>query len=95
MFIHILWNLQIIIDSYFYLGLVFIVYAMLFYPVIGFLTGHPYPDYPIFGIAPCPVAIFTFGMFLFTNKKFNKILLVFPMIYTFSGIVHILVEDYF
>ena len=81
---------KIELDSYFYLGLVFIVYAMLVYPVIGFLTGHPYPDYPIFGIAPCPVAIFTFGMFLFTNKKFNKILLVFPMIYTLSGIVPLL-----
>jgi len=77
-------------DSYFYLGLVFMIYATLVYPVIGFLTGHPYPDYPIFGIAPCPIAIFTFGMFLWTNKKFNVILMIFPLIYTLSGIVPLL-----
>lgn len=35
-------------------GALMIVYAMVIYPVIGFLTGYSYPGYPVFGIAPCP-----------------------------------------
>ena len=74
-------------DSYFYLGLVFILYAMLAFPVIGFFTEHPYPYYPIFGIASCPITIFTFGMLLWTNKKFNTLLIVFPLTYALIGII--------
>ena len=39
-----------------------IVYAMLIYPLLGALAGHTYPSAPIFGVAPCPTAIFTLGV---------------------------------
>jgi len=42
------------------LGIVFIVYALGIYPVIGALLGHSFPFSPTFG-APCPTVIYTFG----------------------------------
>ena len=44
-------------------GAVFIVYALVVYPLIGFAFGHVYPAAPMFG-APCPLTIFTLGVFL-------------------------------
>jgi len=46
------------------LGWGFIAYATVIYPLIGLATGHAYPGMPMFGITPCPVTIFTFGLFL-------------------------------
>ena len=82
-------------DSYFYLGLVFMLYAVFVYPVIGIITGHSYFDYLIFGIAPCPVTIFTFGFFLWTDKKFNILLIVFPLIYSLSGVIPLFLFEVF
>jgi len=50
-------------------GMFFIIYALILYPIIGWATGHAYPGSPIFGTAPCPTAIFTVGLFLFSEKK--------------------------
>lgn len=41
-----------------------IVYALLLYPLIGLVTGERYPAMPLFGVAPCPLLIFTFGLML-------------------------------
>jgi len=43
------------------IGVGFILYASLVYPLIGIATGHSWPALPMFGVAPCPVTIFTFG----------------------------------
>ena len=43
------------------IGAGFILYASLVYPLIGIATGHSWPALPMFGVAPCPVTIFTFG----------------------------------
>ena len=80
-------------NSYFYLGLLFVLYALFIYPIIGFLTGHPYPNYPIFGIFPCPVTIFSFGIFLWTDKKVNLILIILPLIYALCGILPVLLYE--
>jgi hypothetical protein len=77
--------------SHVYLGFLFILYAMLIYPLIGFFTEHPYPGYPIFGIAPCPVVIFTFGLFFWTNKEVKPIILLIPFVYSLSGILPLLI----
>jgi hypothetical protein len=62
-------------------GLVLIFYAIAFYWLVGFVTGYPYPFYPIFGTAPCPVAIFTIGLFLWTDKRISPIVLILPTVY--------------
>lgn len=45
-------------------GIAFLLYAAVLYPIVGNLVGHSYPRVPTFGITPCPLTIFTFGMVL-------------------------------
>jgi hypothetical protein len=71
-------------DRYTLIGLIFIVYAMIIYPVIGMVAGHGYPRLPTFGL-PCPTTIFTFGLFLMSDKKFPLPLLVIPLIWSMIG----------
>jgi hypothetical protein len=66
-------------------GLLLIAYAMLLYPIIGALTGHTYPAAPMFGVTPCPVTIFTFGMFLLTPRRVPLPLLVVPLLWSAIG----------
>ncbi|UCC73267.1 MAG: hypothetical protein JSV86_01500 [Gemmatimonadota bacterium] len=78
-------------DLYAKVGLVAIVYAMIVYPIIGYITGHPLPGYPLFGSAPCPVAIFTVGMLLLTNRRMPPLVPIIPLIWGLMGIVAVVV----
>ena len=84
-------------DSYSVIGLVFIIYSLIIYPILGSVAGHPYPYLPTFGV-PCPTTIFTFGMFLLADRKFPWYLLVIPLIWSFIGVTAAplfgIVEDY-
>jgi hypothetical protein len=71
---------------YSYLGLLFIAYALIIYPTIGALAGHPYPRGPIFGVAPCPTVIFTFGSLLFLQKKIRPYVMYFPLLWAIMGL---------
>lgn len=66
-------------------GIVFILYAMIVYPVIGALSGHGYPDSPCFGIAPCPATIFTFGLLLLTDRAVPKYAVIVPFLWSLLG----------
>jgi hypothetical protein len=48
-------------------GGLLIAYAMIAYPLIGILAGESYPRLPLFGVTPCPLLIFTFGMMLWAD----------------------------
>ena len=67
------------------IGAGFILYASVIYPLIGIATGHAWPMLPMFGVAPCPVTIFTFGLLLMTAKRFSYWLLVIPFIWSAIG----------
>jgi len=67
------------------LGAVFIVFAMLLYPLIGSALGHHYPRTPMFGLAPCPLTIFTFGVFLFVRTKIAWYLYLIPLLWSLIG----------
>lgn len=67
-------------------GLCFVGYAMVLYPIIGVLLGRPFPHGPTFGVAPCPVTIFTFGMLLLTDAHLPKHLVVIPALWSVLGI---------
>jgi len=54
-------------------------YALVVYPLIGIALGHPYPEAPLFGAAPCPSTIFTFGLLLLARPPVPKVLLVVPL----------------
>lgn len=66
-------------------GIGFIVYAMILYPLIGVATGHRYPELPMFGITPCPVTIFTFGLLLVANRTAPRHLLAIPLVWSVIG----------
>lgn len=66
-------------------GVFFVVYAALLYPLIGIATGHPYPQLPMFGVTPCPVTIFTFGMLLLTIGAPSGYLLAIPLLWSLIG----------
>jgi len=61
-----------------------IAYALLLYPVIGWLAGQRYPSVPVFGVAPCPLVIFTFGLLLLT-RPVPLILLIIPTLWSVVG----------
>ena len=66
------------------LGVGMIAYALLLYPVIGALAGQSYPAIPVFGVAPCPLVIFTFGLLLLTDRA-RLVLLVIPALWSLVG----------
>ena len=65
-------------------GTFLISYALIFYPIIGFFVGHIYPSAPTFGL-PCPTTIFTLGLFLLTDTKMPKYVLIIPTLWSFIG----------
>lgn len=69
------------------LGGLFIFYALIIYPIWGTSIGHEYPFAPIFGVAPCPTAIFTFGLLLWSTPKLPLWLLIIPGLWALIGFV--------
>ncbi len=67
------------------LGWVLVAYAAVLYPLLGQLTGHVYPAQPTFGITPCPVTLFSFGVLLLTVAPVPRWLLVIPLAWSLLG----------
>jgi len=68
-----------------WVGAVFVAYAAIVYPLIGVATGHSYPEMPMFGVTPCPVTIFTFGLLLLTVRPVPRWLFVVPFVWSLIG----------
>ncbi|GLQ56659.1 DUF6064 family protein [Devosia nitrariae] len=68
-----------------WIGTALVGYAAILYPMIGIWVGHEYAEMPMFGITPCPVTIFTFGLLLLTTDRFSRWLLVIPFLWTLVG----------
>ena len=66
-------------------GACFILYAMVIYPLLGLGFGHFYPRTPLFGVAPCPTTIFTFGLLLWTARPVPPYLLIIPLVWSLIG----------
>ena len=62
-------------------GAVLMLYALVIYPALGFVSGHQYPAAPTFGL-PCPTTIFTFGLILFARQRWSPAVLVIPTIWS-------------
>lgn len=78
------------------IGSVLIIYALIIYPILGYILGHGYPKQPTFGL-PCPTTIFTLGILLFTVNKikwYNIIILLLWSLLGFSAAVSLgIIED--
>ena len=77
-------------DLYSIIGLIFIFYALIVYPLIGAWLGHPFPKGPLFGAAPCPTVIFTFSVFLFSENRVNPYLMYFPLLWALMSLYPII-----
>jgi hypothetical protein len=71
-------------DLYGITGVVLILFALIVYPILGYVLGHRYPYSPTFGL-PCPTTIFTFGVLLLTNRKFPATILIIPLLWSVVG----------
>ncbi len=60
-------------------------YAMLVYPLIGLWSGHPMSELPMFGVTPCPVTLFTFGILLLAAQPLPWWLLAVPIAWSLIG----------
>ncbi len=69
---------------YAYTGALFLLYALLIYPLLGYQLGHVYPQSPTFG-APCPTTIFTFGLLLWTTRPVRRTVLIIPLAWAVIG----------
>ena len=59
-------------------------YAMVAYPLIGLLAGERYPAMPLFGVAPCPLLIFTFGLLAWASSA-RWWLWIVPLLWSLIG----------
>jgi hypothetical protein len=66
-------------------GACFIGYAMIVYPLLGRFFGHHWPRIPMFGVAPCPATIFTFGVLLWATKPVPLYLVIIPLLWSLIG----------
>lgn len=67
------------------LGACFILYAMAVYSLLGMTFGHNYPSAPIFGVAPCPTTIFTFGILLWATTNVPVYMAIIPLLWSIVG----------
>ena len=67
------------------LGWMLVTYAAVIYLLIGQSSGHGYPAQPMFGITPCPVTLFTFGVLLLTRAPIPRWLLIIPAAWSLLG----------
>jgi len=66
-------------------GITAVAYAMVVYPLLGWTFDHVYPAAPVFGVAPCPTTIFTFGILLLARPGAPAWLFVMPVIWSAIG----------
>ncbi len=62
-----------------------IAYAAIVYPLLGATVGPGYPEMPMFGITPCPVTLFTFGLLMLASGPVPRWMLLIPVIWSLVG----------
>lgn len=66
-------------------GYLLIFYAAIAYPLIGLALGHDYSELPQFGVTPCPVTLFTFGLFLLARSPVAWPVFAIPVLWSLIG----------
>lgn len=66
-------------------GMMLVAYAALLYPWLGAVSGHRWPAAPTFGVTPCPLTIFTFGLLMMARGRVPAVLLVLPVLWAAIG----------
>ncbi|MBC5783745.1 hypothetical protein H8N03_12385 [Ramlibacter sp. USB13] len=60
-------------------------YSGVVYPLIGLAAGMPAAQLPMFGITPCPLTLFTFGVLLLATARLPWWLVVVPSAWALVG----------
>jgi hypothetical protein len=65
------WRLAFGVSSYLrgLAGCATILYAMFIYALMAIVHNHQWPSAPMFGVALCPMTIFTFGLLLWGDEN--------------------------
>jgi len=66
-------------------GFFLALFALTAYPVLGWLAGHGWPRAAVFGVAPAPTVIFTFGMLLMLEGGAPLYLAAIPFLWSVAG----------
>lgn len=65
-------------------GSAILVYTLFLYPALAVFFGQQYPALPTFG-APCPVTIFTFGIFCLLTTSIPRFAIAIPVLWAVIG----------
>jgi hypothetical protein len=71
--------------SYKLIGILFVLYAMIGYQILGYYLDHIYPKFFAVGLVPCPTTIFTFGLFVIINTKIPIKYVAIPFMISLGG----------
>lgn len=66
------------------IGIMLLTYALVVYPVLSQLLGHPYPNNSTFG-APSPTVIFTIGFLFLLEGKIPTRIIIVPLVWSLVG----------
>lgn len=80
--IHFAWNSR---SAFSWLAGLLALYGLVAYPLLGLLVTHPYPQTPLFGVAPCPTTIFTFSLLLVMRHQYPWMIALVPLIWAIIG----------
>lgn len=65
-------------------GWALIAFALVAYPALGLALGHAAEELPMFGVTPCPLVLFTFGVLLFACPQ-RWLLWIVPLLWSLIG----------
>lgn len=71
--------------TYTFIGILFVLYAIIGYQVFGYYLGHTYPKFFAVGLVPCATTIFTLGILLMINKSIPIKYFVIPLMISLGG----------
>ena len=66
-------------------GLSFALFALVIYPLLAWLAGHGWPSAAMFGVAPGPLTIFTFGVLLMLDGRAPILLAIIPLLWALAA----------
>jgi len=66
------------------IGTILVLFALVVYPLLGYVFRHIYPSSPTFGL-PCPTTIFTLGILLWSDTKIPLFILLIPFFWCIIG----------
>ena len=78
-------QLRFVPDATGWVGLAFVLFALIAYPLLAWLAGHGWPRAAMFGVAAAPMTIFTFGVLLMLEGRPAVLLGVLPLLWAMAA----------